>query len=221
MTPGPLHALFERLFGNADNAAGDGVHPRQVAHLATGLDRGESDALDVAELAAYLDGGLNETGQQDIHARLSQSPTALHDAASADTFLDALAASREAAPADLMASAVAMSRVAATLPSSPPRSFPIWKWSGVALAMAVAALAVLVIVSRTAPPTDTTQPVTAKSAPTPVTPADGPRLAQPRPRQGESTPPPVVAGEKTAPTYLAPAASQETMPQPSVRREIP
>ncbi|CUW41238.1 conserved protein of unknown function [Magnetospirillum sp. XM-1] len=212
MTPGTLHALFERLFGDADNVADNAAHPRQVAHLAADLDHGESDTLDVVQLVAYMDGGLDEAKQNDLHARLSQSAAALHDLASADAFLENVATSRDAAPADLVASTIAMSRPAAILPSSPRRSFPIWKWSGVALAVTVAALAVLVIVSRTAPPTDTTQPVTAKSAPIPVAPADGPRLAQPRPRQGGSTPPPVVAEEKTAPTYLAPAASEALMP---------
>ncbi|MDO8605145.1 MAG: hypothetical protein Q7R40_01285 [Phaeospirillum sp.] len=220
MTPGPLHALFERLFGEADNAARGSVHAHQAAHLAASLDRGESDALEVPELAAYLDGGLDEASQQNIHARLSQSPSALHEAASADAFLGAVKASQLRAPVDLVASILTNGQPTGISASSPPRSFPIWKWSGVALGMVVAVLAVMVIVSRTAPPTDITQPVTAKSAPTPVAPADTPKLAQPQPRQGENKPP-VVAGEKVAPTYLAPTALEETMPPSSRTKSMP
>jgi hypothetical protein len=210
VTPGSLHALFERLFGGTDDATMGAAHAREIAHLATGQDHGEKDTLDVAELAAYLDGGLDEEAQQDIHSRLSQSPTALHDATSADAFLETVTAAREAAPPDLVTSVIAKSQPVGISASSPHRPNPIWKWSGVALAMALAALAALVIVGRTTPPTDTTQPVTAKSVPSPDT--APPKLAQPQPGA-----PPAIAGEKITPTYLAPAASEETMPPPSSR----
>jgi len=220
VTPGPLHALFERLFGGTDDAAKDSAHARQTAHLAADLDRGESDALDVVQLAAYLDGGLDEAKQNDLHARLSQSPTALHDLASADAFLEAMAAARETAPADLVASTIAISRPAATSPSSPRRSFPIWKWSGVALAMAVAAIVAVVIVNRQPVPTDATAPITAKTVPNPATAPDAPKVAQPQLPKGTDHAP-VMAGKKMPPANMAPEASEETMPLPSSRKEMP
>ncbi|MDO8607733.1 MAG: zf-HC2 domain-containing protein [Phaeospirillum sp.] len=220
MTPGPLHALFERLFGGTDDPAKDSAHARQAAHLAADLDRGESDTLDVAQLAAYLDGGLDEAAQQDIHAHLSQSPAAFHEAASADAFLEALAAAQETAPADLVASTIAMSRPAAVSPSSPRRSFPIWKWSGVVLAMAVAAIVAVVIVNRQPVPTDATAPITAKAVPSPTMAPDAPKVAQPQIPKGTDHAP-VMAGKKEPPANLAPAASEETMPLPSSRGDLP
>ena len=220
MTPGTLHALFERLFGGTDDAAKNSAHARQVAHLAADLDHGELDTLDVVQLAAYLDGGLDEAKQNDLHARLSQSPAALHDLASADAFLKAVAAVRETAPADLVASTIAMNRTAATSPSSPRRSFPIWKWSGVALAMAVAAIVAVVIVTRQPIPTDATAPITAKAVPSPAMAPDAPQVAQPQIPKGTDHAP-VMASKKVPPANMAPAASEEAMPLPSSRKEMP
>ena len=211
MTPGTLHALFERLFGGTDDAAKDSAHARQTAHLAADLDHGESDTLDVVQLAAYLDGGLDQAKQNDLHARLSQSPAALHDLASADAFLEAMAAARETAPADLVASTIALSRPATVSPSSPRRSFPIWKWSGVVLAMAVAAIVAVVIVNRQPVPTDTTAPITAKAVPNPAMAPDAPKVAQPQIPKGTDHAP-VMAGKRVPPANLAPAVSEETMP---------
>jgi len=220
VTPGTLHALFERLFGGTDDAAKDSAHARQTAHLAADLDHGESDTLDVVQLAAYLDGGLDEAKQNDLHARLSQSPAALHDLASADAFLEAMAAAREAAPAGLVASTIAISRPAATSPSSPRRSFPIWKWSGVVLAMAVAAIMAVLIINRQTVPTDSTAPITAKAVPNPAMAPDVPKFAQPQAPKGTDHAP-TMAGKKEAPANMAPAASEEPMLLPSPRREKP
>ncbi len=228
MTPGPLHALFERLFGGTDDAAKDSAHACQTAHLAADLDHGDdhhgelsdSPERSTALLAAYLDGGLDEAKQNDLLARLSQSLTALHELASARAFLGAVAASRETAPADLVASSIAMSRPTATSSSSPRRSFSIWKWSGVALAMAVAAIVAVVIVNRQPVPTDTTAPITAKTIPDPETAPDAPKFAQPQMPKGTDHAP-VMAGKKVPPANMAPAASEEAMPLPSSRREMP
>lgn len=225
MTPGILHSLFERLFGSTDGASNGSGHARQVADLAAGLNHGNARHGELAEnpersaafLAAYLDGGLDEAAQRDIHARLSGSAVAFHEAASADAFLDAITAERESAPADLVASTLARNHPAAVSPSSPRRSFPIWKWSGLIAGLATAAIVVLVIANRQPIPTDATAPITAKADQSPVTAADAPRFIAPQiPKENSS-----VAGKKTSPANMAPAASQETMPPPSSRRKMP
>lgn len=50
MTPGTLHALFERLFGGTDDVAKDSAHALQAAHLAADLGRGESDCQSASKI---------------------------------------------------------------------------------------------------------------------------------------------------------------------------
>ena len=206
MTPGPLHSLFERLFGSADGASKDRAHARQAADLVAGLKDGDSQELadsperSTALLAGYLDGGLNEAAQRELHSRLSQSPAAFEEVASADAFMEAVTAARETAPADLVAATLARGRPAAVSTVAPKRFPGIWKWSGAVLVLAAAAIAVLVIVGRQSVPTDTTAPMTAKIAPG--------RTAAP---QG-----PAVAGKVVAPSRpaMVPAGNEATVPSP-------
>ncbi|MBX9633484.1 MAG: hypothetical protein K2X44_00760 [Magnetospirillum sp.] len=227
MTQGPLLSLFERLFGGTAGVAESGSHARQIARLAEGLQSGDARHGELSDdpqqsavlLAAYLDGGLSDSAQRDVHARLSQSPSALHEIASADSFLNSVSAAREAVPADLIAAALVQHRPA----TAPRRSVALWKWSGVALAMAAGAIAAVALINRQhLMPADPATPLTAKIAPAPVTePAQQPpMLAQPQPPEGKPQAP-MVARKKTPAPAIAPAASPKTAPQPSTRPAKP
>lgn len=204
MTPAPLHSLFERLFGGTDGAGR--IDARHTAELAAGMEHGDPTKGELADnperstalLAAYLDGGLDDAAQQEVHARLSQSPARVHEVASADAFLEAMASAGATAPADLVTAIIARNRPATVSKLPPRRSFAIWKWSGVAVAVAV--LAVLVIVGRQSVPTDTAVPVAVKSVPRSVADQMPHQVAKPQAPQRSSSP------------AMAPATSKENPP---------
>lgn len=216
-----LHSLFERLFGGKDGAPKTDGDARLTAHLSARLDEQRAAWQEVSDgpegspalTAAYLDGGLGEAAQQDFHARFARSPADFHEIASADAFMDAIAAARETAPADLVASTIARSRTATVL-VLPSRRTVLWKWSGIAVAMVAAAIAVLVIVNRQMPPTDSKTPSIAKTAPGSGTVPQSPVIAQPQDIQS-----PAVAGKEPSPSTpaMAPVASPEPAPSPSPR----
>lgn len=243
MSQGSLHSLFERLFGNADDAPKGNEHARHTAHLASGFDAqrgsGHGELADNPEhstalMAAYLDGGLNETAQQDIHARLAQSPAALHDLDSADAFLSAITQEPQIAPADLVASVIARNRPTASVSKVAQKRIPVfWQWSGALVGLAVAVVAAVIILNRQSLPTDVTTPIIAKSA-QPQTPATagkdasssqpamlpaGAEITVPTSKNCNVASPDQAKGNSPAPcpkteagTILAPAASKSVMP---------
>lgn len=220
VNPGSLHSLFERLFGADDEPSGsDCAHPAAdlVVRLDDGWDGGGeldgSPERSIALLAAYFDGGLDDAAQQEVAARLAQSPTAYHDAAGADAFLAAVAGAQSTAPADLVASTI--SRVRPSLAPMARRRSILWKWSA-ALAVLAAAIAVVVIFTHQPMPADKSVPITAKTAPTDALPA--PMLAQPHAPASPSSP--AVAGKTTPHPAMLPAGSEETVRRPGARPQF-
>jgi hypothetical protein len=219
VTRGPIHSLFERLFGETDGKRSDAIDAGVAAHLAAAVDQqqdsrhgelSDTPERSVAMTAAYIDGGLDKAAQQDIHVHLSRSPEALHEVVGADAFVKAVEESKEAAPTDLVASVIARSRPTTVLTLKPRRTVAFWKWSGAALALA-AAIATLVIVYRQTLPTDSNAPITAKSAPGQVTAPESPKIVQPLAPQGNAVPP-AVAGKEEAKPKMAPAGNEATVP---------
>lgn len=213
MTPATLHSLFDRLFGGTDGAGR--IDARHAAELAAGMEHGEPTNVELdddperstALLAAYLDGDLDDAVQQEVHMRLSQSPALLHEVASADAFLDAMASARVAAPAELVATIIARTRPATVLTPPQGRSFAIWKWSGMAVALAVAVFAVLVFIGRQSVPTDTSVPVAVKSVPG----ADWGEIAPPLVTKRRTSPKVDPKTMEVAPP-LEPAGDAATLP---------
>lgn len=148
---------------------------------------------DDPRLAAELARALDRDGHDEALAQL-------HDMASADAFVAAVEAKRDTAPWDLVASA------------SRPRRAPMWKWSGMALAMAAAVMAAFIILNRQPLPASPTAPVTAQTAaPAPTTLAEPAKPAPSMlPAVGGYTMP--TAGKKAPAPAMAPAASMETVP---------
>lgn len=164
MTQGPLHSLFQRVL-DGDHVPAAPPHALEAVVLAEGLRGNEDDdGIELADtpersaalLAAYLDGGLDDEAQRDVYTRLSRSSAALHDAASADALLDAVAASKSAAPAALVAAALARGRPVAVMAAEPRRRLWLWRWPGASLALAAASLAVMIIASDLFVPAPTT-----------------------------------------------------------------
>jgi len=216
VTPGTLHSLFERHFGGTDGAGR--IDARHAAELAAGMERGDPTNGELADnperstalLAAYLDGGLDDAAQQEVHARLSNSPAQVHEVASADAFLDAMESARVTAPADLVTTTISKRRTAAVLIPPPRQSSAIWKWSGMVVAVAVAVVAVLVIVNHHAVPTDNAVPIATKAVPGKVASPETPMIAKPQiPHGGVPLP------------GATPAASEESTPRTHPRREQP
>lgn len=220
MTTGPLHSLFERLFGGGSVAPEDGDH-RLAAELAVRLDEGRGDGHGdaaanpeptTAQLAGYLDGGLDEAAQRDIHARLASAPAALHDAASADAFLAAVEATRQSAPADLVAAELARSLPASATRPAAFRSFRLaWMWSGAIIAVAIAAIVTLFVwwnSNMTASTPIAIQPI-------PALPTEPPPPVLAQPQAPAANPPATIAGkDETKPHVRAmvPAGSEEVVP---------
>ena len=230
MSPGPLQSLLDSLFGDAAGVSPTGSYAHEAAELAAGLSRGEIEPEELADnpdhsvvrLAAYLDGALDETTQQELHGRLSRSPALLHDVMSADAFLDATLKRHETAPVDIVAATLARGRPTSTSTSSARRSSRIWTWSGVVVAMAAAAVVAMIIVSRHAVPTDSTVPATASNAPAPQDAPGTSKLAQPQPSGGIPTTP-VLAGKETQHppvSTILPAAGPDTVPKAKMPKPI-
>lgn len=193
-----LDSLLQRHFSAAETAAADPDHARAMALLAAALDEdsaGET-AVSTAELAAYLDSGLDAAARRGVEDRLARSPAALAEALAAESFL------LRAVPAPASATVVAL---------APEKSRSAWRWSGLALALAAAVVAALVLLNRAPPPTDTAIPMAVQTVP--VQPA--------APVQPAVPPPPVVAEKKAPPPAVVPAASPETMPVQAARKPKP
>jgi hypothetical protein len=112
-----LASLFEAMVGDArlsgDKAVSVNVS-RFAAELAARLPTGEPSAsLDtdmndqVAMLAAYLDGGLDDSARQWVEALLAASPAELQNAIASLVHLENIARVRSAAPDDLVDAAIA------------------------------------------------------------------------------------------------------------------
>jgi hypothetical protein len=225
VTHGPLHSLFERLFGHPDGVPTGRDHAHDVAHLAAAVGRQQGDGHaefsdrpeeSAATTAAYLDGGLDKAAQRDADRR-ARSPATLHEVASAEAFLHAVETHSEAAPADLVASVIARGRPTTVVKLPASKAFAIWKWSGAALALA-AAIAVLVIVYRQSSPTDSSTPIIAKSAPSSaMVPEPSAVARQPQPPQGNTAPPP-VAGKEAETLSMVPVGNQATVPSSKPRK---
>lgn len=148
--------LFERLFGDGETPK-RAIDPRLAAGLADAMDDARSD-VSVAELAAYLDGGLEGDAKERTEAALAGS--GFQDLASAAGFLDAVSERRLSAPADLVQAAASSVRN-----ESVRRRWPRLAW-GFAAAVAVG-LAALLVVSRMHGPVDPKAPLVATPAPDP------------------------------------------------------
>ena len=230
MTTGPLHSLFERLFGGGSAAPEGGDH-RLAAELAARLDQGRGDDHEKAAanpepttalLAAYLDGGLDEAAQRDIHARLVAAPAALHDAASADAFLAAIEATKQSAPADLVAAELARSMPASGTRPAPRRSFGLsWIWSGAVAAVAIAAIVTLFVWWNSNMTAST--PIAVQPIPAVPTEPPPPVLAQPQAPEASPQPAAVAGKEETKPSAPAmmPAGSEEVVPGAKPHRPKP
>ena len=112
-----LASLFEAMVGDVsvsgDKAASVNVS-RFVAELAIRLSTGEQHAWlgtgsndDVAMLAAYLDGGLDDSARQKVEALLAASPAKLQNAIASLVHIEDIARARSAAPGDLVEAAIA------------------------------------------------------------------------------------------------------------------
>jgi len=194
VTPATLHALFERLLGNAGPPTGD-AH----AVLAGEGELAETPERSIALLAAYLDDGLDAATQQALHARMARSAAALHDVASADAFIDAVTAAMETAPADLVAASLSRSHPARAI--RPRRSFRLWTWSGAVAALATAALVGWVSIDHHAPPLPTLLPITATLTPAPA-------------------PPPVVAASPSRPVMVPAGAETKVQKDCKTKKAI-
>lgn len=154
VTPGAIQSLFDQLFGERD---ADAAHAARAAVIAALLDSQDGgDALDTAQMAAYLDAGLDEAGRAAFDARLVASAAALHDLIGAADLLARVEAQAMTAPAELVAATQAPRRRIRAIPA----------WTGTVLALAVAAAIAAVMVMRQPPPPATPgQPVTATAVP--------------------------------------------------------
>jgi hypothetical protein len=112
-----LASLFEAMVGDAgvsgDRATSIDVS-RFAAELAARLSPSAANAsLDtdmndqVAMLAAYLDGGLDDSARQRVEALLAASPTELQNAIASLVHLEDITRARSAAPGDLVDAAIA------------------------------------------------------------------------------------------------------------------
>jgi hypothetical protein len=112
-----LASLFEAMVGDAgvsgDRAASVNLS-RFAAELAARLSPGAANAsLDtgmndqVAMLAAYLDGGLDDSARQRVEALLAASPAELQNAIASLVHVEDIARARSAAPGDLVEAAIA------------------------------------------------------------------------------------------------------------------
>ena len=226
MTPHPLHAIFERIFGGGDMpdaAAGArkaGLSDLDVNSLASEIEQHphvaptpSSTVSDLAIIAAWLDNGLDGQALEDFNARLPHSPELLADVSSAEDFLDAVKASPQTASAAAVKAAIEAGSFAVLAPEPSRLKWPAWwKWSGIALAMAAAAIAAIALISPRPAPTDQKAPMTAGQVPQPdVAPVLG--LKAPEPKSAPS-----LAGKSGAPEGMAPAASEETMPMQGAQR---
>jgi len=146
--PDDLHTLMEHLLDGSE-AVGD--RARAAAVLSAALDDGDgaepaelggAPERSVAQLAAYLDGGLDEDGRKSVRAVLAASPSVLQEAASAAAFADAFAARLEVVPEDLLQAALAP-------PANPrPKREIRWSWPVLVVLAAAAFAAILIVMAR-------------------------------------------------------------------------
>ncbi len=230
MTTHPLHALFERIFGDGETVDADararkgGITGLDVHSLATEIEHHPhggpvplATEIGIAKMAAWLDNGLDESAMEDFNARMAQSPELLEDASSAEAFLDAAKMLPQIAPPTLVQAVIeAGERPRANLSAPSHRAwFAWWKLSGIALAMAAAVIAAIIMISPSQSPTDQKAPMTAGQVPR----SDG--AAVPGTKEPGLMPSPSLAGKAGVPEGMAPAASEETMPiQGSQRGKI-
>jgi hypothetical protein len=218
VTPHPLHALFERIFGDAqtpdtaDRARKDGTSSFDVHSLAMEIepqphDTAPSTDSDIALVSGWLDGELDGPALERFSARLAHSPELLEEVSSAEAFLDASNASvQKASPAAIKA-AIEAGRPRAKVPTPRHQKWQAWwKWSGIALAMAAVAIVAIVLVSPRHAPTDKTVPMTAAKVPN----SNG--TAVPGAMEPEIMRSPSLAGKSGTQEGMVPAASEETMP---------
>lgn len=222
MTPHPLHAIFERIFGDGEmpdataRARKAGLSDLDVHSLSTEIEPHphvapgySSTDSDTAIMAAWLDNGLEGPALEDFNARLAHSPELLEDASSAEAFLDAARASPQSSPTALVQAAIETGRPSAKGPAPSHRGW--WKWSVIGLAMA-AAVAAIVLISPRQAPTDQKSPMTAGQVPrSDVVPIPGIKG-----RESKSAP--SMAGKAGTSEGMAPVSSEETMPIQGTQR---
>jgi hypothetical protein len=108
-------SLFEAILSDAGTQAAESARLDAVLaaaelseRLAEAEPRPDIDTGDLpALLAAYLDGGLDESERHRVEALFAASPADLHDAAAMLAHLDAIVARRSSAPSDLLEAAIA------------------------------------------------------------------------------------------------------------------
>lgn len=201
MTPNPLHALFERIFGDAqtpdaaDSAQKAGLSNFDMHSLAIEIEPhpnhlSPSTDSDIALVAGWLDGDLKGAALERFNTQLAHSPELLEDVSSAEAFLVASNASMQKATPTAIKAAIEAGKPREKVAAPSHQKWPAWwKWSGIALAMAAAAIVAIVLISPRHAPTDQTAPMTAAKVPN----SDG--IAVPGTQGG-----------------MVPAASEEMMP---------
>jgi hypothetical protein len=111
-----LASLFEAMVGDAGVSGGMAASvdvSRFAAELAIRLSTGEPNAASdsgndhVAMLAAYLDGGLDDSSRQKVEALLAASPAELQNAIASLVHLEDIARARSSAPGELVDGAIA------------------------------------------------------------------------------------------------------------------
>lgn len=106
--------LFEAMLGDAEAPA---VKPTPldaivtVAEISARLTEAEPGpsvgaSIPNSTLAAYLDGGLDDGGRQQVEALLAGSPLHLHEAAATIAYLDDVASQRSSVPDNMLQAAI-------------------------------------------------------------------------------------------------------------------
>ena len=152
-----LIRFIDRLFGS-DGRPTESVDPTLVARVHSELFQGTDEGqMSIRNLAAMLDGNLDEEERAEIEKSLVNSPQALHDLTSASEFLRAVEAEPTSAPTDVV------EKFRDSRPSSPiihqRRRVALWGWSIAAAAFTV--LAFVFLFHHTGPSSSSSTPMIA------------------------------------------------------------